>query len=178
MTKVVVAGVVLLAFIAAADALRPHPIRRAEGQAANSAAPQRIVHPKSAAGFIAVGQVNHTRVMRFGHQYLSANEIGAAFPVPLRGAAFDIAHLAARPDGTIVLAIYAFPQGGRGVDGVEVWRRGRLQTSFSVPIGSFGGGIGFAADGKLVAALAGDGVLVRLFTRDGRFAGRQPATSW
>jgi hypothetical protein len=42
----------------------------------------------------------------------------------------------------------------------------------------FAGGLGFAQDGKLVATLSSDGLLVHLFTRDGKPAGRQPATSW
>jgi hypothetical protein len=44
--------------------------------------------------------------------------------------------------------------------------------------GSFAGGVGFADDGRLVATLSGDGLVVHLYTRDGRSAGRQPATSW
>jgi hypothetical protein len=178
MTKLVVAAVVVLALTATADVLRQHSSEKAAAETAIAASSERIVHPTSASGFVAAGQFNKTRVLRYGREYLSAGAIGAAFPTSLRSAAFDIAHLAARPDGTIVVAIYAFPQSGPGIDGVEVWRQRRLQASFTVPLGSFGGGIGFAADGRLVAALAGDGALVRLFTRDGRFAGQQLATTW
>jgi hypothetical protein len=177
MTKLVVVAVVLLALAATADAIRPRATEKAGAQSSIPTA-ARVVHPQSSSGFIAAGKFTHTRVLRFGHEYLDAEAIRNAFPVPLHGAAFDIAYLAARSDGTLVLAIYAFPQGGPAADGIEVWRNGRFETSFQVPVGSFGGGIGFAADGKLVAALAGDGMLVSLFTRSGRPAGQQPATSW
>jgi hypothetical protein len=177
MNKLVVAAVLLLAFVAAADAIRPRPSESAQAQSGGSiAAP--VVHPQSSSGFTAGGKIAHTRVLRFGREFLGAEAIRNGFPVPLHGAAFDIAHLAARPDGTLVLAIYAFPQGRPAADGIEVWRNRRFEGSFEVPIGSFGGGIGFASDGRLVAALAGDGMLVSLFTRSGRPAGQQPATSW
>jgi hypothetical protein len=177
MTKLVVVAVLLLALAATADAIRPRPTESAETQAGRSVAGP-VVHPQSSSGFTAGGKIAHTRVLRFGREFLGAEAIRNAFPVPLQGAAFDIAHLAARSDGTLVLAIYAFPQGRPAADGIEIWRRGQFESSFEVPVGSFGGGIGFASDGRLVAALAGDGMLVRLFTRSGRPAGRQPATSW
>jgi hypothetical protein len=177
MTKLVVAAVLLLALAATADALRPRPAASAHARAADSAAAP-VVHPQSSSGFTAAGKIAHTRVLRFGREFLGADAIRNAFPVPLHGAAFDVAHLAARADGTLVLAIYAFPQGAPAADGIELWRHGRLEGSFEVPVGSFGGGIGFAADGRLVAALAGDGMLVSLFTRSGRPAGQQSATSW
>jgi hypothetical protein len=177
MTKLVVVAVLLLALAATADAIRPRPTESAEAQSGGSVAGP-VVHPQSSSGFTAGGKLAHTRVLRFGREFLGAEAIRDGFPAPLQGAAFDIAHLAARSDGTLVLAIYAFPQGRPAADGIEIWRRGRLESAFEVPVGSFGGGIGFASDGRLVAALAGDGTLVRLFTRSGRPAGRQPATSW
>jgi hypothetical protein len=177
MTKLVVAAVLLLALAATADAIRPRPTESARAQPGGPTA-AAVVHPQSSSGFTAGGKIAHTRVLRFGREFLGAEAIRNAFPVPLRGAAFDIAHLAARPDGTLVLAIYAFPQARPPADGIEIWRNGRLESSFEVPVGSFGGGVGFASDGRLVAALAGDGMLVSLFTLSGRPAGRQPATSW
>jgi hypothetical protein len=175
--KLVVAAVLLLALAAITDAVRPHPAESAQAQPGGSVATP-VVHPQSSSGFTAGGTIAHTRVLRFGREFLGAEAIRSAFPVPLYGAAFDIAHLAARPDGTLVLAIYAFPQGRPASDGIEIWRNGQLEGAFEVPIGSFGGGIGFAADGRLVAALAGDGMLVSLFTRSGHPAGQQSATSW
>ena len=176
MTKLVVVAVLLLGLAATADAIRPDPTEKAAHSSIRTAA--RVVHPQSSSGFTAAGKFTHTRVLRFGREYLDAEAIRNAFPVSLHGAAFDIAYLAAKSDGTLVLAIYGFPLGGPAADGIEVWRNARFEASFQVPVGSFGGGVGFASDGKLVAALAGDGMLVRLFTRSGRPAGRQPATSW
>jgi hypothetical protein len=176
-SKLVVAAVLLLALAATADAIRPRPAESAQVQPGGSVVAP-VVHPQSSSGFTAGGKTVHTRVLRFGREFMGAEAIRNAFPVPLHGGAFDIAHLAARSDGTLVLAIYGFPQGRPAADGIEIWRKGRLEGSFEVPLGSFGGGVGFASDGRLVAALAGDGMLVRLFTRDGKPAGRQPATSW
>lgn len=178
MTRLVVAGVVVLALVAIADTLRPKSNRKADAQAANPVLAQATVHPKSSAGFISAGQVTHTRVLRFGREYLSADAIRAGFPVSLRGGSFDIAHLATGSDGVLVLAIYGFPEGLEAVDAIEIWRNRRLESSFTVPIGSFGGGVGFADEGRLVATLSGDGLVVHLFTPEGRYAGRQSATSW
>ncbi|HEY3069668.1 MAG TPA: hypothetical protein VGJ34_05075 [Gaiellaceae bacterium] len=176
MSKVVVIAVLLLVAIAAADAFRPRPAERAVLPQAHAQAPV-VVH-RATSGLIAVGAFTRKRVLRNGREYLSEEDVDAAFPAPLEGVPFDIAYVATAPDGTVVLAVYKFPELDPVQAALELWRDGRPLRAFSVPPGSFGGGIGFADDGRLVATLSSDGLLVHLFTRDGRPAGRRPATSW
>ena len=177
MTKLVVLAVLALAALAAADAFRTRATTSAGGEATPAPAKERIVHPLTSSGFSAAGETIHNRVLLNGREHLSPSQIAEAFPTPLPGALFSIAHLAAE-DGTLVVAIYGFPRPGEAADGIEIWRHGRLESSFLVPVGTFGGGVGFAAEGRLVAGLSGDGLVVHLFTRGGRPAGQQSATSW
>jgi hypothetical protein len=177
MTKVVVLAVFLLTAIAAADTIRPKAAR--EQASSPTAARETVHHPVASSGFAPVGEPVHDRVLFRGREYLSPSEIADAFPGGLTGRFFQIAHLAARPDGTLVLAVYGFPPGGEAVDAIQVWRRdGSLASTFEVRPGTFGGGIGFADDGKLIAAVSPDGLAVSLFTYDGRYAGRESPTSW
>jgi hypothetical protein len=175
MTRVVVIAVLALAAIAAADTLRPEAVETHVGQPfARHAA---IRHPVASSGFEPAGSRIRNRVLLYGREFLSPDEIARAFPDPLPGALFDIAHLAAGPDGTLVLAIYGFAP-GKPASAIQVWRGGKLESSFLVRPGTFGGGIGFADEGRLVAALSPDGRVVNLFTREGKPAGRQSPTSW
>jgi hypothetical protein len=177
MTRLVVIAVLVLAAVAAADSLRPRAGQRAvAGSARAPGGP--IVHATTSSGFSPAGGTMRNRVLLNGRDFLSSDEIARAFPTQLHGALFDIAHLAAGEDGTLVVAIYAFPHGGQPADGIEIWRRGRLESSFLVPVGTFGGGIGFADHGRLIAALSGDGLAVNLFSRRGRAAGTISPTSW
>jgi hypothetical protein len=176
MTKLVVLAVLALAALAVADAFRTRGATSAGGEATPAPAKERIVHPLTSSGFSAAGEIIHNRVLLNGREHLSPSQIAEAFPTPLPGALFSIAHLA--EDGTLVVAIYGFPRPGEAADGIEIWRHGRLESSFLVPVGTFGGGVGFAAEGRLVAGLSGDGLVVHLFTRGGRPAGQQSATSW
>jgi hypothetical protein len=176
MSKLVVIAVLFLIAIAAADAFRPKPDERVVLPQAHAQAPV-VVH-RATSGLIAVGALTRKRVLRNGREYLSEEEVDAAFPAQLEGVPFDIAYVATAPDGTVVLAVYKFPELGRVQAAIELWRDRRLLRAFLVPPGSFSGGVGFAEDGRLVATLSSDGLLVHLFTRDGRPAGRQPATSW
>jgi hypothetical protein len=178
MTKLVVIAVLALAALATADAFRPRAATPAGGESIAVPPKERIVHPKASSGFSAGGENIHNRVLLNGREHLSPGQLAAAFPTPLPGALFSIAHLAADGDGTLVVAIYGFPRPGEAADGIEIWRHGRLEAAFLVPVGTFGGGVGFAAEGRLVAGLSGDGLVVHLFTRRGRSAGRQSATSW
>jgi hypothetical protein len=177
MSKLVVIAVLVLAALATADAFRPRSEHAAADQR-SPAAQVAVVHPIASSGFTAGGESIRNRVLLNGREYLSPGQIAEAFPTPLHGALFSIAHLAAAEDGTLVVAIYGFPRAGEAADGIEIWRHGRLESSFLVPVSTFGGGVGFARDGRLIAGLSGDGLLVHLFTRSGRPAGRQPATSW
>jgi hypothetical protein len=178
MTKLVVIAVLALAALAAADAFRTRSATSADGEATPALARERIVHPLTSSGFSAGGENIHNRVLLNGREHLSPRQIAEAFPTPLPGGLFSIAHLAADEDGTLVVAIYGFPRPGEAADGIEIWRHGRLESAFLVPVGTFGGGVGFAAEGWLVAGLSGDGLVVHLFTRRGRPAGQQSATSW
>jgi hypothetical protein len=178
MTKLVVIAVLLLAALATADAFRPRAATSAGDELTGAPSNGRIVHPTTSSGFSPGGETIANRVLLNGREYLSPREIAEAFPRTLPGALFSIAHLAAREDGTLIIAIYGFPGAGEAADGIEIWQNKQLEASFLVPVGSFGGGIGFAAEGRLVAGLSGDGLVVHLFTRRGHPAGEQSATSW
>jgi hypothetical protein len=176
-TKLVVTAVLVLAALAAADAFRAAPRERAVSGRDLSNRETFVVHRASSA-LVAAGSFSHERVLRNGREYLSAEAVDAAFPVPLENAPFDIAYVAGTADGTVALAVYKFPSDGPVRAAVELWRGRKLLRAFPVPEGIFAGGLGFAEDGRLVAGLSSDGLLVHLFTRDGRPAGREPATSW
>jgi hypothetical protein len=176
MTKLVVIAVLVLTAVAAADAIRPQASETTLAEPVRAG--ERIRHPVTSSGFAPAGPTIHNRVSFRGTEYLSADRIRRAFPAPLPGEMFVIAHLAAAPDGTLVLAVYGFPAAADPVDAIQVWRDGKLESSFLVRPGTFGGGIGFADEGRLIAALSPGGLVVTLFTRNGRFAGHQSATSW
>ena len=110
MTKLVVAAVVGLAAIAAADALdvtgargREEPAPRDGSGMATIASASRVSH-----GYQPVGAYHQTKVLRDWRLYLGANAIDRAFPSPHQGP-FDIADLAVANDGTLALAVYRFP---------------------------------------------------------------------
>jgi hypothetical protein len=170
-TKLVVIAVLVLTVVAAADAIRPESTETTLGEPASAA--ERTRHPVASSGYAPAGSTIHNRVDLRGKEYLSSDEIRRAFPAPLPGAMFVIAHLAAGPDGTLVLAVYGFPAGEEPVDAIQIWRDGRLECSFLVRPGTFGGGIGFADEGRLIAALSPDGLVVNLFTKNGHLAGHE-----
>ena len=127
---------------------------------------------------MAVGTLTRKRVLDNGQEYLGEDAVDAAFPEGLRGVPYDIAYVARAANGIVALGIYAFPYDGQATSVVQLWRGRSLVSAFQVPSGAFAGGIGFAEEGRLVATLSADGLLVHLFTRSGKPAGRQPATSW
>jgi hypothetical protein len=176
MTKLVVIAVLVLTAVAAADAFRPAAHERRVAEPAGRASPVVVHH--ASPGFLTVGALTRKRVLRNGREYLSEEEVDSAFPTSLQGTPFDIAYVARAPDGTVALAVYKFPELGAAQAAIELWRGNRLVGFFRVPSGAFAGGLGFDAAGRLVATLSADGLVVHLFTRDGRPAGRQPATSW
>lgn len=178
MGRVVVAAVLVLAAIAAADAVRradsgretvrPGPLEAAAGP---------VLAADGARGFAAAadGRLTRTRVVRYGEEVLSPDQVDNAFRVPLEeGGTFDIAHLAVAPDGTLALAVYEFAGTGKVHAGIELWRGTRLIGSFGVPPGSFAGGIGFSADGELVAAFERGRRQATLFDRSGRWEAYVP----
>jgi hypothetical protein len=177
MSRLVLAAVVVLVAVAAADAIRPDSKERALVDASNRTAAPAAVQ-RSSSGFVAVGPFTRKRVLRHGKEYLSTESIDAAFPSLDSGEPFDISHLATAPDGTLALAIYRFPAKKPVEAAVELWRERTLLAAFPVPPGSFGGGLGFADEGRLVATLLADGHSVVLFTRTGKRVGSVSATSW
>jgi hypothetical protein len=176
MTRLVVAAVLVLAALAAADTFRAGPKERVTTTSASTWEPV-TVH-RSTSDLIAVGTFTRKRVLENGREYLGEDAVEAAFPQGLTGIPYDIAYVASAANGTVALGIYAFPYGGPATSVVQLWRGRSLVSAFRVPSGSFAGGIGFAEGGRLVATLSADGLLVHLFTRSGQPAGRQPATSW
>ena len=176
MTKLVVAAVLVLAALAAADTFRAGP---KEHVVATSEAPMEpvTVH-RARSDLIAVGAFTRKRVLEDGREYLGEDAIAAALPGSLGRVPYDIAFVARAENGTVALGIYAFPYGRPATSVVELWRENALVSAFRVPSGAFAGGIGFAEEGRLVATLSADGLLVHLFRRSGEPAGRQPATSW
>ena len=177
MTRLLLAAVVVLVAVAAADAIRPDSKERTGSAAPGRSAAQPAVQ-RSSSGYIAVGAFTRKRVLHHGREYLSTEAIDAAFPSLESGEPFDITHLATASDGTLALAIYRFPAKEPVEAAVELWREGRLLAAFQVPAGSFGGGLGFADEGRLVATLLSDGHSVVLFTRTGKRVGSVSATSW
>jgi hypothetical protein len=176
MSKLVVAAVLVLAALAAADTFRAGPEERAVATSVSTSEPL-TVH-RATSDLIAVGAFTRKRVVENGREYLGEDAVEAAFPEGLKGIPYDIAYVARAANGTVALGIYAFPYGGPATSVVQVWRGHSVVSAFRVPSGSFAGGIGFAEEGRLVATLSPDGLLVHLFTRSGQPAGRQPATSW
>jgi hypothetical protein len=172
MSKLVVVAVLLLAAVAAADTIRPQAVREQAGRTASGGA---LVSHAPASDFTLAGSPVRNRVLFRGRDYLGPDQIREAFPAPLPGALFQIAHLTSKPDGTVVLAIYGFPAGGEAADAIQVWKGGRLEASFLVRPGTFGGGIGFARDGRLIGAVSPNRLVLTLFTLDGRHAGHRSA---
>jgi hypothetical protein len=99
-------------------------------------------------------------------------------PPDLAGSSFELAYAAEAPDGTVALAAYSFPPDLPPAETIELWLGSELQSSFVVPRGSFGGGLGFSSDGELVATVAPDAGLVTLYDRRGHFAEAVSFTSW
>ena len=174
-SRLVILGVLVLAAVAAADSFRGDEKERLLSSGRTEG--QRLVG-NPVPEYVADGENTRTRITRRGREYLTAAQIDAAFPAPLEGLPFDVAHLAVAPDGTLALAVYKMPTTGPIRAGVELWRNGKLVSAFPVPTGSFGGGLGFTADGQLVATVTPDGYTAVLFSREGERVGRIPVTSW
>jgi hypothetical protein len=172
MTRLIVVGVLVLTAVAAADTIRPEARER---QTPAPVAGSELVGHDPASEFALAGSPVHNRVLHRGREYLNPDQVREAFPAALPGALFQIAHLAAKEDGTVVLAIYGFPAGGEAADAIQVWKDGSLEASFLVRPGTFGGGIGFAEEGRLIGAVSPNRLVVTLFTTDGRRVGHSSA---
>ena len=104
MTRLLLAAVVVLVAVAAADAIRRDGKERTVSAAPGRSAAEPVVQ-RSSSGYIAVGALTRKRVLHHGREYLSAEAIDAAFPSLESGEPFDITHLATASDGTLALAI-------------------------------------------------------------------------
>jgi hypothetical protein len=172
MTRIVVVAVLALAAVAAADTIRPEALETARRAPAPIG---ELMQHDPASHYALAGSPVRNRVLYRGGEYLSPDQVKRAFPAPLPGALFQIAHLAAKEDGTVAIAIYGFPAGGEPADAIQVWKDGNLEASFLVPPGTFGGGIGFADAGRLIGALSPNRLVLALYTLDGRRAGHRSA---
>ena len=77
MTRLLLAAVVVLVAVAAADAIRPESKERAVAEASNQpTGPTRV--QRSSSGYIAVGAFTRKRVLHHGREYLSSGSIDAA----------------------------------------------------------------------------------------------------
>lgn len=173
-SRLVLLAVLVVAAVAAADSLRApaeRPRETAERRAPTVAIDRSVSEEFSVAP-------EATRILRNGEEYLSAAEIDTAFPAALEGAIFEIAHVAARPNGLVALGIYQFPAHGPVRSGIQIWRDRRLLGAFPVPPGTFAGGLGFTSDGRLVAAVDPGGRFARLYRSDGHLAGSISTTTW
>jgi hypothetical protein len=168
MTKLVVVSVLLLAGAAAADAVRDlaRPDAKAVASGARNLQRARLV-PTDAARFTAAGPYLKKRILRDGREYLGADAIEDAFPVPVEGP-LDISKVAVAPNGTLILAVYRFPPQGEARGAIEVWKGRAPVGGFAVPAGYFGGGLAVNRDGSLVATFSYDGQLRGIFDRRGR----------
>jgi hypothetical protein len=147
MTKVVVLAVLALTAAAAADTIRGDGAARPEG--ARHAQPS-ILELEDAGGYTLAGRPR-TRVIVAGDVYLSSDRIAEAFPEPVEGVLFEIGDAAMAPDGTLALAIYNFGTPEPPQNAIQLWRDGELLAAYAVPPGTFGGGIAFTADGRVLA---------------------------
>ena len=177
-TKLVVLGLVVLSAIAAADSFRGDGEERTVSQRTTTQRTTTHTLVGPAPEYVADGEGTRTHIDRNGREFLTEEQIDAAFPAPLDGLPFDIAHTAVAPDGTLAVAVYKLPPTGPIRAAIELWREGDLVNAFIVPTGSFGGGLGFTADGRAVATVTPDGLTAVLFSRDGERVGRIPVTSW
>lgn len=173
--RLVVLAVLVLAAAAAGDAMR------GTGREARDAAPDRgaaragasepparqvFVLPRQGR-FEGDGRFLHRRVLRGGREYLSAEAIERAFPGDDRGP-IDVSKIAVAPDGTLVLAVYRFPNGRPAIGALLLWRGRELVGSFAVRPGDFGGGLAFSRRGDLIALFSHDGALRGVYDRSGR----------
>jgi hypothetical protein len=168
-TKAVVAGVVLLAVIAAADAVQQTGEDRATAAAGRPEArltSWRIDRGPTPCRSLVLGAcgryfVQDGGVTRDGRGYLDRRALAAAFP-DASEVQVDAYRVARARDGTLAVAV--IDAYGRGA--VEVWSGRSLAGSFRVPARSFAAGLGWSPAGDLVATYPRRGAPV-LYDRRG-----------
>lgn len=171
--KLVVVAVFFLAAAAAGDALRGVGAEERgalDRGGASEGGPLLVVglrHDYAVVG----GDLFRNRIVRSGAQFLSTDEVAAAFPGESKNP-IDVSKIAVAPDGTLVLGVYRFRPGLSAEGAVELWNGRRLVGAFLVPPGYFGGGFAFTRDSALIATLSYDGTLNGVFDREGRLVSR------
>jgi hypothetical protein len=177
MTRVLVAGVVLLAALAAGDALRDRdPLPREATPPAIRAAPEPgpSFVPGGATGLVPpratrlrpAGRFLRSSVVEGRSEVLSADAVARAFPARAgEEGPTEIVHLAVAPDGALVLAVRRFPVGRSLLGAIEIWDGRRLRDAWRVEPRSFAGGLGFLRGGERIVLFAADGTVAALHDR-------------
>lgn len=181
MNRLLVVAVVLLAALAAGDALRggdgtsdrtgPAPPQQA---ATTTPAPalegSSSLVPSRPSGLRAAGGFLRSRIVRGAEEVLSADAVAEAFPSYVPGP-IEIRHMGVAPDGTLVLAVRRFPTNHKLLGALELWRGTSLVATWEVPPRWFAGGIGFVKPGGRIALFALDGSLAAVYDRQGKEVG-------
>jgi hypothetical protein len=181
MNRALVVAVVLLAALAAGDALRggdgtskrpeaAEPQEPATTARAPVVAGSSTLVPSRDTGLRAAGGFLHSRIVRGADEVLSADAVAEAFPSFMPGP-IEIRHMGVAPDGTLVLAVRRFPPNHKLLGALELWRGTRLVATWEVPPRSFAGGIGFVRPGGRIALFALDGSLAAVYDRRGNEVG-------
>ena len=154
LTRLLVGAVVLVAAVAAADALRPAlpgaeppaPLgpraRLTSWRIDRGPAPCRSLVPDACGRYLVAGGA----IQRSGRPHLDARMLGGAFPGRPSGRVRAV-RVAEGFGGSLAVAVR--DAAGRGA--VEIWRGRRVVGSFPLPASSFAGGLGFSPGGHLVA---------------------------
>ena len=183
MNRLLVVAVVLLAALAAGDALRggdgtskrTEPAattsqEQAAREPATAIAGSSTLVPSRDTGLRAAGKFLHSRIVRGAEEVLSADAVADAFPSFMPGP-IEIRHMGVAPDGTLVLAVRRFPSNHQLLGALELWRGTRLVATWEVPPRAFAGGIGFVRPGGRIALFALDGSLAVVYDRRGNEVG-------
>jgi hypothetical protein len=167
MTRAVVAAVLVLAAVAAADAIRS----ASPGTASTTPETRITLNPH---GLIRDDRSQpitrrfiETHALRPRRVVLTPEQIDAAFPARLSGR-LQIRDIAIAPDGTVVVAAVRFPRGLLPRGALEFWRDGRLAGAFTLAAAKLSpGGLGFSSNGRFVAVYSRDRTRATLFDRRG-----------
>jgi hypothetical protein len=188
MTRVLVAGVVLLAALASGDALRDavsggSAIAVGESERAPDSAPiggarvrAAVLVPPRETQLRTTGGLIQTRVVAGSREVLGEEEIARAFPASLPGPT-EIVEFALAPDGSLVLALRRFPAAHRLLGAIEVWElertrpttrpTWRLRAAWPVAPRQFAGGLGFVSPDDRLALFGADGSITAVYPLDG-----------
>lgn len=178
MNRALVVAVVLLAALAAGDALRggdetsdrAGPASQQEAAPAQTSEGSSTLVPSRSTGLRAAGGFLRSRIVRGAEEVLSADAVAEAFPSSVPGP-IEIRHMGVAPDGTLVLAVRRFPTNHKLLGALELWRGTSLVATWEVPPRWFAGGIGFVQPGGRIALFGIDGGLAAVYDRQGNRVG-------